>query len=155
MKLIEEKLRAAVLRGARVVTYIFSVPGWTPVETVLYKGTKILSYTRESVPPAAAAASVFDVASGGDGGSQAQRDEAVAAADAAMAALLLEEDAAEEGDPTAAEEGEATAAEDNCEGKENAEGAEEVITEKTFAFVKETNDLLSAALKKQMVQDCP
>ena len=45
MKKLAERLRAAVERGARVVTYVFSVPGLRPSETVLFKGaTKIYLY---------------------------------------------------------------------------------------------------------------
>ena len=45
MKAIKPKLQAAMAHGARVVTYIFSLPGLTPAAVELYKGTKIYLYT--------------------------------------------------------------------------------------------------------------
>ena len=48
LALIAEQLQSAIYeRGVRVVTYVFSIPGLTPKETRLYKGsTKMYLYQR-------------------------------------------------------------------------------------------------------------
>ena len=35
------RLEEAKARKVRIVTYVFSIPGWTPVDTRNYKGTKV------------------------------------------------------------------------------------------------------------------
>ena len=44
MRAVAPKLRRAMRRGARVVTYVFSLPGCEPKAMELYKGTKIYLY---------------------------------------------------------------------------------------------------------------
>jgi hypothetical protein len=56
MKQVKPKLLEAMARGARVVTYIFSLPGLVPDAVELYKGTKIYLYTAAANADAAAAA---------------------------------------------------------------------------------------------------
>ncbi|DBA01200.1 TPA: hypothetical protein N0F65_002335, partial [Lagenidium giganteum] len=41
IKLMLPKLEEARARGVRIVTYVFSVPGWTPTDQRDYKGTKV------------------------------------------------------------------------------------------------------------------
>ena len=50
MKALREMLVSLLGRGARVVTYVFSVPGLTPQNVLVYKGsTKLYLYTKDSV----------------------------------------------------------------------------------------------------------
>jgi len=50
MKALREVFVALLERGVRVVTYVFSVPGLTPQNVVVYKGsTKLYLYTKESL----------------------------------------------------------------------------------------------------------
>lgn len=48
---LKDTLISALMRGSRIATYVFSVPGLKPVETVLYKNAvKIYFYTKASIP---------------------------------------------------------------------------------------------------------
>jgi cyclopropane fatty-acyl-phospholipid synthase-like methyltransferase len=51
MKALAPRLTEFLRQGGRCVTYVFSIPGLTPISTDLYKGsTKIYLYTAASVP---------------------------------------------------------------------------------------------------------
>ena len=67
MKAVKPKLLEAMARGARVVTYIFSLPGLVPDTVELYKGTKIYLYTAAANAAAAAAAAAAAGSSGTSG----------------------------------------------------------------------------------------
>ncbi|KAG5176977.1 S-adenosyl-L-methionine-dependent methyltransferase [Tribonema minus] len=49
MAQLRGKLEGLLQRGGRVVTYIFSVPAMTPVQTVVVKGTRVMLYTAASL----------------------------------------------------------------------------------------------------------
>ena len=50
MKALKDVLVRSLERGARIVTYVFSIPGLIPCEVQLYKGsTKLYLYTSASV----------------------------------------------------------------------------------------------------------
>ncbi|CAM9361538.1 unnamed protein product, partial [Phaeothamnion confervicola] len=49
MSLLRDRLVEALRRGARVVSYVFAIPGLESVRTEMYKkSTKIMLYTKES-----------------------------------------------------------------------------------------------------------
>jgi len=51
LKLITDKLYAVLRRGGRIASYMFSVPGLTPVQTILTKGgCKVQGYDKSSLP---------------------------------------------------------------------------------------------------------
>jgi precorrin-6B methylase 2 len=51
MRLLAPRLVEHLRRGARIVTYVFSIPGLEPQQVELYKGsTKLYLYTADSIP---------------------------------------------------------------------------------------------------------
>eukprot|EP00903_Cladosiphon_okamuranus_P008697 g8333.t1 len=51
MKLLKQALVSRLQGGARVVTYVFSLPGLEPVRVETFKATKIYLYTAASLEP--------------------------------------------------------------------------------------------------------
>eukprot|EP00953_Heterococcus_sp_UTEX-ZZ885_P005768 3574-Heterococcus_DN1.PRE.1 len=49
MAQLRPKLEALLLRGCRVVTYMFSMPDMKPVQIETFKGTKVMLYTADSL----------------------------------------------------------------------------------------------------------